>query len=80
LADAYYTRAVARSFRAVDKQGEIEDYTQAIRVNPNFVDTYSREGLAHLLEDKTDLIKNLPKRFGLILKMLMPTIDEVLLT
>ena len=44
----YYARGLAR-FEQDDFQGAIENYTQALRLDPNFSNAYSKRGAARLL-------------------------------
>ncbi|GAC1460995.1 MAG: hypothetical protein NVSMB70_06840 [Chamaesiphon sp.] len=44
-ADIYYERGSIRNYYLGDVQGAIEDYTQAIQLNPNFANVYYERGL-----------------------------------
>jgi tetratricopeptide (TPR) repeat protein len=55
-AQFYYKRGVDRS-KLGDKQGAIDDFTQAIQIDPNFAQAYHNRGLArYLLGDKQGAI------------------------
>ncbi|MGF1935823.1 MAG: tetratricopeptide repeat protein [Nostoc sp. ChiQUE02] len=45
-ADIYYKEGIEK-YNNKDFRGAIEDYTQAIQINPNYVDAYINRGLAH---------------------------------
>ncbi|MDD1434697.1 tetratricopeptide repeat protein, partial [Dolichospermum sp. ST_sed6] len=54
--NAYYHRGNISS-KLGDKQGAIDDYTQAIRINPNFAYAYYNRGIVRSkLEDKQGAI------------------------
>ncbi|MDD1415652.1 tetratricopeptide repeat protein, partial [Dolichospermum sp. ST_con] len=56
---AYYHRGIFSS-KLVDKQGAIDDYTQAIRINPNCANAYFNRGLVRSkLGDKQGEIKDI---------------------
>jgi len=61
---AYGNRGITRS-ELGDKQGAIDDYTQAIKINPNYADAYYNRGNTHselgnkqgAIDDYTQAIK-----------------------
>ncbi len=68
-ADEYYRQGVFKDQLEGDKQGAIEYYTQAIKLNPNHADAYNDRGLARLalgdrqgaIADYTQAIKINPR-------------------
>jgi tetratricopeptide (TPR) repeat protein len=57
-AEAYNNRGVAKSDLG-DKQGAIADYNQAIRLNPDYADTYHNCSLIYQqLNDNENAIKD----------------------
>ncbi len=58
-------------------RGAIDDFTQAIRLNPNDAKAYNYQGFARTaLGDQQGVMKTLTKRFGAILRMPMAiTVD-----